>query len=374
MSPNTRNPRTRPVFKLSAIDDQEKFRQVPVASGNYPYRLNIERILPGISPNRITFHITGDTGGISSPNFQKSVAGEMARQCLETVLDMDQPQFLFHLGDVVYNFGQASEYYKQFFNPYRNYPCPIFAIAGNHDADIDPTEKKPPNSLEAFKTVFCDTEVRPLALAGDTGRKSNIQPNVYWILETPLADIIGLYSNVPKFGNVQDEQKQWFIDALKTSSEKQKAIIVCIHHAPFSADINHGSSIHMQALIDAAIREANVFPDIVFSGHVHNYQRFNKFYTGGKMVPFIVSGSGGYAELHPIAAPGDPDFPDDSCLLDHVELQNYCDDAHGFLKISMVKDADGLTINGEYYIIENKSNADTIATLHDSFKVAIERK
>jgi hypothetical protein len=370
MSPNTRNPRTRPVFKLSAIDDQEKFMQVPVASGNYPYRLNIERILPGISQNRFTFHVAGDTGGISSPQFQKSVVGEMTRQCLETALDMNQPQFLFHLGDVVYNFGQASEYYKQFFNPYRNYPCPIFAIAGNHDADIDLSEKNPPQSLEAFKTVFCDTEVRPLTLAGDTGRKSNIQPNVYWILETPLADIFGLYSNVPKFGNIQDEQKKWFIDALKTSSGKQKAIIVCVHHAPFSADVNHGSSIHMQAIMDAAIREANVFPDIVFSGHVHNYQRFNKFYAGSKMVPFIVSGSGGYAELHPIAAPGDPDFPDDSCLLDDVELQNYCDDAHGFLKISMIKDADGLTINGEYYVIGNKEKA----TLHDSFKVAIERK
>ena len=43
------------------------------------------------------------------------------------------PSFFYHLGDVVYNFGEAAYYYDQFYEPYRNYPAPILGIPGNHD-------------------------------------------------------------------------------------------------------------------------------------------------------------------------------------------------------------------------------------------------
>src|ERR1700761_759729 len=144
MSANKRNPRIRPVFKISAVDDQEKFKPVPTATGEYPFRLDIKKVLPDIRDGKIVFHVAGDTGGTRSPRFQQSVVAEMTRQYQESNNEKDKPQFLFHLGDVVYNFGQASEYYNQFFNPYRDYPAPIFAIAGNHDADIDPAEVNPP--------------------------------------------------------------------------------------------------------------------------------------------------------------------------------------------------------------------------------------
>jgi calcineurin-like phosphoesterase family protein len=366
MSSSKRNPRTRPVFKLSAVDDQEKFKPVPSAPGKYPYRLDIEEVLPGIPQDKLIFHIAGDTGSTRSLQYQTGVIDGMIAQCNE---GDQKPQFLFHLGDIVYNYGQASGYYDQFFNPYRNYPAPIFAIPGNHDADVDPFDKDQPESLDAFQTVFCDKGSRKVKLAGDTGRKSNIQPNFYWVLETPLADIIGLYSNVPKFGNIQKDQRDWFIEQLKTSAAKQKAIIVCVHHAPYSADTNHGSSIHMQAIIDGAIREAKVIPDLVLSGHVHNYQRFSKKYPGGKTVPFVVSGGGGYADLHPLAQPDDKDFPDDSCLLDDAELQNYCDDEHGFLKISLEKKSGKTIITGEYYV-----TGEAHAKLYDSFAITVKKQ
>ncbi|MFX7870449.1 metallophosphoesterase family protein, partial [Acinetobacter baumannii] len=50
----------------------------------------------------------------------------------------NQPAFLFHLGDIVYNFGEAQYYYDQFYEPFRNYPAPIFAIPGNHDSFVVP--------------------------------------------------------------------------------------------------------------------------------------------------------------------------------------------------------------------------------------------
>lgn len=46
------------------------------------------------------------------------------------------PAFLFHLGDVVYNFGEGQYYYDQFYEPFRGYDRPIFAIPGNNDGAI----------------------------------------------------------------------------------------------------------------------------------------------------------------------------------------------------------------------------------------------
>jgi hypothetical protein len=42
----------------------------------------------------------------------------------------DVPSFLFHLGDVVYYFGEATCYYDQFFARYRDYPAPSLAAPG----------------------------------------------------------------------------------------------------------------------------------------------------------------------------------------------------------------------------------------------------
>ncbi len=317
--------------------------------------------------------MAGDTGGLISPIFKHQVANAMIQQCTGAASPADSPQFFFHLGDVVYNYGAAEEYYPQFFEPYANYPGAIFAIAGNHDADVYPLGPNPPRSLDAFMQVFCDSEKRPVPFAHDSNRQSNIQPNVYWKLDTPLADIIGLYSNVPRFGAITAEQREWFIKELKgtTKNRGEKALIICLHHAPYSADTNHGSSIHMQHFLNTAFEETNIYPDVVFNGHVHNYQRFSKTYKNGKTIPFIVAGAGGFADLHKIAQPADPDFPDDSSLLDNVHLENYCDHTHGFLKITIEKTTERFTLDGAYYTINNTENNNSSASLYDLFTVNI---
>jgi hypothetical protein len=368
MPPSTHPPRSRPVFKTAALDDQEKFQPLPAPTGAYPYHLDIKSIIPDIPANKMAFHMAGDTGGLIMPVYKHRVANEMIRQCSEASSAEEKPQFFMHLGDVVYNFGWAEEYYPQFFEPYRHYPNPIFAIAGNHDADIDPFDIEKRRSLAAFTQVFCNSSSKPITFAGDSNRKSNIQPNIYFTLKTPPANIICLYSNVPRFGTITPIQRAWFIEELKASALEQKALIVCLHHAPYSADTNHGSSFNMQLFLQSAIDEAGVLPDVVFSGHVHNYQRFSKTYPNGKIVPFIVAGAGGYADLHKIAQPGDPAFPDSHPQLDKVLLENYCDHSHGFLKIVIEKMDDDISINGAYYVTDaNAGNGDPL--VYDSFKV-----
>jgi predicted phosphodiesterase len=371
MLTQTNNIRSRPVFKAGTIDDQFKFQPLPEPTAPYPYHVDIEKIIANPPSSKMVFQLCGDTGGILLPTFQHQVVREMTKQFEEPVPPEDHPLFFFHLGDIVYNYGQVDEYYSQFFDPFRYYPAPIFAIAGNHDADVDPLDIPAPPSLDAFMKVFCDSEPRQIPFAGDTNFKSTIQPNIYWTLKTPLANIICLYGNVPRFGIITKEQKEWFIKELKISADErhEKALIVCVHHPAYSADTNHGSSLLMQIFLNTAFEEARVIPDIVLSGHVHNYQRFIKQYPNGKSVPFIVAGAGGYAQLHSIAQPDDPAFPDDNPLLDNVLLEKYCDHAHGFLKISIEKTNDHFMLNGTYFTIPNPNDTNQQAILYDEFAI-----
>ena len=363
--------RTKPIFKLNQPDDTYKFQPLPAPCGKYPYRLKPD--FKDIT-TKMVFHVVGDTGGIKSPAFQRLIAEEMAKQCMVT--GADRPSFLYHAGDIVYHFGEADQYERQFFTPYKNYPLPIYAIAGNHDSDVNTTAATPYESLAPFANVFCGENPRPVPFGDNKDRKSGVQPHVYWTLQTPLANIIGLHSNVPKFGVVTEEQKLWFIDELKQAAKEKedKAIIVFIHHAPYSADINHGSSLPMINFMEACFTAAGVRPDLVVSGHVHNYQRYLKLYDDGVRVPFIVCGGGGFDELHSLAEQDDPRFTDDNPLFDNVELKGYCVMQHGFLKLEVEKKPDGLYIGGNYYAIPHEGLPEgTDAPLFEHFEYKLNR-
>ncbi|MGN7884986.1 metallophosphoesterase family protein [Dyadobacter sp. 22481] len=371
---------SKPVFKKDVPDDSFKYLPAPKPSGKYPYHLDLESIDPVPDQNKLAFHMVGDTGSIRTPDFQKLVVGEMVKQFEAAEKTGYEPQFLFHLGDVVYNHGEASQYQRQFFEPYQKYPGPIFAIPGNHDSDINPDSPVRYNSLDAFKAVFCDTERRTVSFSGNAARKSMVQPNVYWTLLTPLANIIGMYSNVTKFGVVTDEQRDWLVRELKRADSERpdKAVILCLHHSPYSADINHGSSMPMIELLEGVFEETGIYPDIVFSGHVHSYQRFSRHYPGGghgsgRVLPFIVAGSGGYDELHPVAYTSDYRFKSDLPEFEGINLESSCDTKHGFLKVLLERTTDGITLTVEFYTLphERRVEVGVHAALEDRLVLKI---
>ena len=364
-----------PVIKLNQPDDNYKFRPLPKPSGEYPYHLAAVNLL-STNSDELVFHMVGDTGGRLNPDFQKKVAAEMTRQFDGVVEEEGNPRFLYHLGDVVYHFGEAIHYDEQFFTPYSKYPAPIFAIAGNHDSDVNPNSEVPYESLDAFQAVFGNTVSSEISFNKEKSWKSRTQPNIFWTLETPLANIIGLHTNVPKYGIVTSEQRDWFIEELIAADKQrpEKAIILCLHHAPYSADFNHSSSIPMITLLEGAFAQSGVRPDIVFSGHVHNYQRFEKSYPDGKLLPFIVSGGGGFDELHALARTDQEIYSKDHPLLKDVALVNYCDHQHGFLKITLNRQPVGLTLSGEYYTIPHQIDPEGHATLADTFTYTLGSK
>lgn len=377
-----KNRRKKPVVLRHVLDDSYKFKTLPHPSGSYPYRMDIMEVMGGkrqLAESRMSFHMVGDTGSARSSAFQSIIASQLAGQATEKGTDTDElPAFLYHLGDIVYNYGEAREYPNQFFKPFAAYPAPIFAIPGNHDADINPDSELVYQSLDAFMDVFCDSYRRNVMFAGRNKWLSMNQPNVYWTLQTPLANFIGLYANVTKFGTIDQEQRKWFAGELRHAHEEfpQRAIIVCVHHAPYSADTNHGSSRPMITFLEQSFQDAGVIPDAVFSGHVHNYQRFSKTYPDGTAVPYIVAGAGGYADLHRLAYTGHPLVQDDIEAFNDVRLENYCDNRFGFLKMTIEKTVEGLQLLGEYYTIlpEAIENPDLEPVLFERFHIPLRHR
>lgn len=365
----------RPVNGLIPLDTlfpKSVFQPLPLPMGKPPYHLDIRTIISATDYSNINhskkmiFHLTADVGGVKNPQDQLLVADHMEMQFDKTKPD-NNPAFLYLTGDVVYYYGKLSEYNNQFFEPYKFYLAPVFAIPGNHDGDVDPTDTAKPHSLDAFVKMFCAAKVTVPPEAGDAVRTTMIQPNLYWTLVTPVANIIGLYTNVPEGGVIKVDQQQWFIKELITANKERgaKALIVTLHHPPYSMDTHHGASEAMQQSLDDAFKKANVYPDIVFTGHVHNYQRFTRK-IAKKEISYIVAGAGGYWFLHNIntgkkiiKTPSVSSFKD-------VTFQKYCEDRHGFLRISI--DMNKKTLTGGYFTVPRLQESwKTPPALFDSF-------
>lgn len=293
-----------------------------------PYRADLSEFIAADEVNELTaagqmtFHCVGDTGGVKRPEAQMLVARGMERS-----LDTDKlaPSFCYHLGDVVYYTGEVDEYLPQFYQPYDQYPLPIMGIPGNHDG-----EKKSPQStslLGFYRNFVADAGVATHE-SGDSGREAMTQPWVYWTLDTPLATFIGLYTNVPEHGVIDDEQRAWFRGEM-AAADPDKALIVALHHPVFSFDKYHSGSPAMAKELQDAINETRRLPNLVLSAHVHNYQRI-ELKVGRHIVPFFVIGNGGYWNLHYLAS--DPGYQDPET---EAKLVSAIDSRHGFMTFSI---------------------------------------
>ncbi len=277
-------------------------------NGAYPV-LKLEDVIgknavAAIKANKkIVFHAVGDTGAPVEAKFgdEESVAELMRKDFVPTVPAASRPAFFFHLGDVVYYYGEQEYFYDQFYHPYKEYPGPILAIPGNHDGITHPNGA---SSLQGFISAFCDDKPRYWREAGGILRTTMTQPGVYFTLDAPFVSIIGLYSNCSEsYGYLDDQQKLFLLSELKRLKPLRKsgaisAALLAVHHSPMSFSVSKPASATMRADIDLACHEADFWPDAVFSGHAHVYQRMSRLLTvNGKPreIPHFIAGSGGYA-------------------------------------------------------------------------------
>ncbi len=217
-----------------------------------------------------------------------------------------------HLGDVIYGDGKEDLYDDEFYRPYADYPNKIIAIPGNHDGEEGVTMDK--TSLKAFRDNFCSPAGSEPPLAKIFNSEMVKQPGVYWMIESRLLNLIGLYSNAAEgagtLGNktLGMHQLDWLEKTLKAVAKQRadgirKGLILAMHHPPYSRGLStqgfgHGSSLDMLGQMDRDCKAAGIWPDAVLSGHAHNYQRYsrNMALNGNvKAIPYIVVGTGGFA-------------------------------------------------------------------------------
>ncbi len=292
-----------------------------------PSRMDLADVLgqdflkPILEAKRLSFHAVGDTGAAKVNRSQKMATAIAHEAGVADLMAEDvrkggdgAPAFFFHLGDVVYNFGEGQYYYDQFYEPFRSYDRPIFAIPGNHDGMVFGSSPDTPSvkTLTAFMRNFCAATPGPAEDAGGLMRSTMNQPGVYFTLDAPFVSIVGLYTNVidgpgvlstqggryPEAGDEQLEFLKAELKRLKPEREAgERAVIVACHHPPASVS-EHPGSAGLDKDLDSAFEDAGLYPDAVLSGHAHLYQRYTRE-VGGREIPYVVAGAGGFSETHP---------------------------------------------------------------------------
>ncbi len=220
------------------------------------------------------------------------------------------PDFVAVAGDIVYERGLISEYDTRFWPVYNTEKVdtvgvpmmrsvPFFSSTGNHDTDTQDLDKFPDakayylfwhqplngplgteGSASVPKIIANDTNRRAfIAGAGDNyPRMTNYSynyGNAHWLV---------LDSN-PYMDWTDSTLQKWVTDDLAASKDAMWHFVL-FHHPGFSSSIDHFEQQHMR-LLSGIFEKGKV--DIIFSGHVHNYQRtfpmkFGKDKNGTLMV------------------------------------------------------------------------------------------
>jgi hypothetical protein len=353
------------------------FQPLPPPNGPAPYRFDLTQLLAAEDINSITqagvlvFHTVGDTG--DPKGRQQDFVAAMMTQNFQNSPDGKKPAFFYHLGDVVYFAGDIDMYGANFYETYKDYPGFIVAIPGNHDCQPDDPQDGPVDPhkvpLDGWVQNFMSRNSGQLgSLKTGAGRTQMDLPNVYWTLTTPLATIIGLFSNVgEQQGEIHQDQITWFQGELAAANPKL-ALIVAVHHPPFSGDIEHsGSSAVYEVLFDS-FKATKRYPNLILSGHVHNYQRFTYVVPGPKgplQIPCVVAGAGGYVNLGKLQTINGA-YPKPNLSLENgLTLEQYDQDNFGFLRLEVSKSQ----ILGTYFSAPYSPSGQTAGHRLESFAV-----
>ena len=356
----------------SAIRATAQLEPIPTPRSTAPMDLSAVIGAPATqkiqNAGKIVLHTAGDTGGILHPECQFAVADAMTDDTANGAC------FFYHLGDIVYFFGQDQYYFEQFYDPYRNYNAPIFAIPGNHDGVVFKGESA--KSLDAFVANFCTAQPENSQDGQGAARTTMDQPGGYFTLNAPFVKFIGLYSNTgeggtqgviaaPKIGTAQLDFLNQQLAAAKAerASGQGRALVLATHHPPFTGSPFHIPSPDMLNQIDQACKAAGIWPDLHLSGHSHLYERYTRT-VNGRQIPYVVAGMGGYYDLTGLkhGAPPAPTTPASGtdAVGNPLTLNVYNDTSFGFLRLTVSP----ASIVGEFVTVDPTSRRIGLA---DSF-------
>jgi hypothetical protein len=354
------------------------FQPLPTPNGPAPYRFDLSQLLTAADVTKIknaggmVFHTVGDTGDYRDSGPQDLVASIMT-QDVQNSPDGRQSAFYYHLGDVIYFAGDIDKYGAYFYETYKDYPGFILSIPGNHDCQPDDPQDGPvdPNKvpLDGWAQNFMSKNPAQLGSLKTAANRTQMDlPNVYWTFTTPFATIIGLFSNVGETeAEIHQDQIDWFKGEL-AAADPNLALIVTIHHPPFSGDVEHSGSSVADQVLSSSFQAVKRYPNLILSGHVHNYQRFTSVVKGPKgqlQIPYVVAGAGGYTKLgtlHTVNGEA-PKVP--LSLPNGLTLEQYDQTNFGFLRFEISK----TQIVGTYLSAPYVTGATPSAGVVDSFVI-----
>src|ERR1700735_3442601 len=213
------------------------------------------------------FHDPTDTAAANPP----------VRQALVKAIARVNPAFVCFTGDIVYNGYDANDWkvWDDETSIWRDKKIPVYPALGNHD--LHGKEK--------------------IALGNYFQRFPDLKNSRYYSVRAANALVLVLDSSLDE---VAGPQGKWLTLALDTLPGDVDFVFIVLHHPPYTSSSDgkkfgggHSSRSNEQALAkELEARQKNLRPRIVvFSGHVHNYER----HEHGEVTYFVLGGGGAHA-------------------------------------------------------------------------------
>jgi 3',5'-cyclic AMP phosphodiesterase CpdA len=232
-----------------------------------------------------SFVLYGDTRFHDPKDFE--AANPPVRIALVQAIAQANPAFVCFTGDIVYNGYDANDWktWDEETSIWRDKKIPVYPALGNHDLHGDLN----------------------VALGNYFQRFPDLKQSRYYSVRAANALVLVLDSALDE---VSGPQGEWLTSKLDSIPSDVDFVMVMLHHPPYTSSSDekrlgggHSARTPEQALAkmleDRQAHSRVRF--VVFSGHVHNYERHEH---GG--VTYFVSG-GGAAHAYPIErGPDDP--------------------------------------------------------------------
>ncbi|MFZ1132025.1 MAG: metallophosphoesterase, partial [Terriglobales bacterium] len=238
-------------------------------------------------------------------------ANPTARQALVQAIAQTSPAFISFGGDIVYN-GYDKDDWKVFDAEtavWREKKIPVYPALGNHD--LHGNEK--------------------VALGNYFERFPDLKGSVYYSVRAANTLMLVLDSALDE---ISGPQGQWLTQKLDRLPGDVDYVLVVLHHPPYTSSSDdkmfgggHSARSQEQALATMLeARQQNLRARIVvFSGHVHNYER----HEHGGVTYFVTGGAGAHA--YPIERGKDDPFQSKEVNYHYLQVE----DDQGTLKITM---------------------------------------
>jgi Icc-related predicted phosphoesterase len=241
----------------------------------------------------------------------KEAANPAVRQALVQAIAQTNPAFISFGGDIVYN-GYDKDDWKVWDSEtavWREKKIPVYPALGNHDLHGD--EK--------------------VALANYFERFPDLSNSRYYSVRAANTLVLTLDSSQEE---TSGRQGQWLTQKLDHLSGDVDFVFIVVHHPPYTSSsdakiFGGGHSARSQEQKLAKMLEERQQNQrarfVVFSGHVHNYER----HEHGAVTYFVTGGAGAHA--YPIERAKDDPFQSKEVNYHYIMV----DVDHGTVKITM---------------------------------------